>query len=256
MKYIYCFTNLINGKKYIGSTIQKPQRRYKQHLYHAFHENDSKYNYPLYCAIRKYGIENFSFEIIKEFDGEYQDLLELEKSFIIKYNSVCPNGYNQTTNTAHPINDPNTYKKVSETKRENANRVILLDKNQEEILGIYRSIIDCAEATGLDERKLAACCRGERLTTNNTVCYWLDDNDDLIIPEYIRDSYKGEKGTTQIQSTSRRVAKIDLNTGKELCIYDTIALAARENNCDSSGISKVCKGIRNKAKGFGWKYVE
>ena len=38
-------------------------------------------------------------------------------------------------------------------------------------------------------------------------------------------------------------------------VYDTIALAARENNCDASGISKVCRGLRNKAKGYGWKYV-
>ena len=28
MNYIYCFTNLINQKKYIGSTINKPNIRY------------------------------------------------------------------------------------------------------------------------------------------------------------------------------------------------------------------------------------
>ena len=37
--------------------------------------------------------------------------------------------------------------------------------------------------------------------------------------------------------------------------YETLALAARENNCDSSGISKVCKGKRNNCGGFKWKYV-
>ena len=51
------------------------------------------------------------------------------------------------------------------------------------------------------------------------------------------------------------MAKIDLNTNEELATYDTIALAARENQCDASAISKVCKGLRNKVKGFGWKYV-
>lgn len=256
MGYIYSFINLINQKRYIGSTIQDPQRRYKQHIYHAFHEKDSKYNYPLYCAIRKYSLENFSFEILLEFDGDYQELLNLEKQLIVKYNTICPFGYNQTTDTTHPINDPNTYKKISETKRNKSNQVIVLSKDQENILGIYRSIADCAEITGLNEKKIAACCRGERLTTNDVVCYWLDNNDDLIIPQYKRDCYKGKEGTTQIQSSSRRVAKVDLETGKELFIYDTIALAARENNCDASAISKVCRGIRNKAKGFGWKYVE
>lgn len=255
ISYIYCFTNLINNKKYIGSTIQNPQRRYKQHLYLASQKDNDKFNYPLYCAIRKYGIENFSFDILTEFTGNYQELLNLEKELIIKNNTVCPFGYNQTSDTTHPLNDLNTYKKISEVKREQAKKVIIFDINQEKILGIYRSIIDCAEATGLDERKIAACCRGERRTTGNVICYWLDNNNDLIIPEYKRDNYKGKKGTTQIQSSSRAVAKIDLITGEEICRYDTIALAARENSCDPSGIAKVCKRIRNKVKGFGWKYV-
>ena len=78
----------------------------------------------------------------------------------------------------------------------------------------------------------------------------------IIIPEYLRDEYKGEKGTTQIQSSSRKVAKIDLQSNQILEIYDTIALAARENNCDNSAISKVCRGLRNTCGGYKWKYIE
>ena len=255
MSYIYCFTNLINNKKYIGSTTQHYDIRYKQHLYNAKHENSNRYMYPLYCAIRKYGIENFSFEILEEYNGSYQELLKLESNYITNLNTIAPNGYNQTADTQHPSVDSSIAKKVSETKRELANNVIMMDKTSENILGIYRSITDCAEATGLDERKIAACCRGERLTTGEKTFYWLDDDDNLVIPEYKRDPYKGEKGTTQIQATSKKVAKLDLATNEILAIYDTIALAARENECDASAISKVCRGIRNKVKGYGWKYV-
>lgn len=84
----------------------------------------------------------------------------------------------------------------------------------------------------------------------------MDENDELIIPEYHRDLYKGEKGTTQIQSKSRKIAKLDLKTGQIIETYPTIALAARENNCDSSAISKVCKKVRNQCGGFGWKYID
>ena len=81
-------------------------------------------------------------------------------------------------------------------------------------------------------------------------------NKDIIIPEYHRDLYKGEKGTTQIQSSSKKVAKINIETNEIIEIYDTIALAARENGCDNSGISKVCQGLRNKCGGFKWQYIE
>ena len=52
------------------------------------------------------------------------------------------------------------------------------------------------------------------------------------------------------------MAKIDATTNKIIKIYDTIALATRENNCDNSGISKVCRGLRNKCGSFKWQYID
>ena len=253
MNTIYCFTNLINNKKYIGSTIQEPSVRYNQHLYNATHENTHQYDYPLYQAIRKYGLRNFTFKILYQIDCSEEKIREIEQQYIIKYNTLSPNGYNQTLDTKHPINNEEAYQKMSETKRENSKEVVEVDKNNN-ILQKWRSIIDCAEDTKLDERKIAAVCRGERKTTGNRIFYWIENNE-IIIPEYKRDIYKGKKGTTQIQSSSRKVAKINENNDI-LEIYDTIALAARENNCDPSGISKVCKNIRKKCGGFQWCYID
>lgn len=58
--------------------------------------------------------------------------------------TLCPNGYNQTINTMHPLNDPATYKKIRETKREGGKRVALLDEKNN-IIKKWRSIADCAE---------------------------------------------------------------------------------------------------------------
>lgn len=54
---------------------------------------------------------------------------EIEHQYLIKNNVLVPNGYNQTLDTHHPRNDPETYKKMSETKRNNAKRVAEIDKN-------------------------------------------------------------------------------------------------------------------------------
>lgn len=257
MNFIYCFTNLINQKKYIGSSCSiNPQRRYSQHLYHVNHPDSSKGQYPLYCAIRKYGLENFSYTILEYLPDDMDEytVREKEKEYLIKYNVLVPNGYNQTLDTQHPRNDPNTYKKISETKRNNAKEVAEIDKNNK-VIKIWRCIADCAEQENLSERHIAACCRGERLSTSNRYFCWINENNELLIPTYQRDPYKGKPGTTQIQISNRKVAKLDDNN-IILDIYDTLALAARENNCDSSGISKVCRGKRNKCGGFKWKYVE
>lgn len=64
--YIYCYTNLINNKKYVGQT-NNLERRKKQHIQdsiHCFKGREVSYNLPFHAAIRKYGIENFDFEIL------------------------------------------------------------------------------------------------------------------------------------------------------------------------------------------------
>lgn len=256
IKTVYRFKNLINGKEYYGSTVNNPEIRYKQHMYHATHPADSKYNYPLYCAIRKYGIENFTFDIIEQKECSEEEIRFIEQQYIIMNNTIAPNGYNQTSDTIHPPHSDIIDQKVSETKREKAKEVIEIDINNN-ILQRWRSIIDCAENTGLDQKKIAAVCRGERKTTSNRIFRWLNkDTDEIEIPQYSRDPYKGKEGTTQIQSSSKKVAKIDLKTNQIIKIYDTIALAARENNCDPSAISKVCRKVRNKCGNFGWKFID
>jgi hypothetical protein len=64
---------------------------------------------PLYCDIRKYGVENFSFEIIELCDKDSLD--KKEREYIIQYQSlVSQNGYNideggQKGRNYHPESD-------------------------------------------------------------------------------------------------------------------------------------------------------
>lgn len=89
---IYKITNQVNGKVYIGQSVDI-QRRWKEHRIRPFNSNSEQYNCPLYRSIRKYGIENFNFIVLEE--CSINDLNEKEQFYIKKYNSINRDyGYN------------------------------------------------------------------------------------------------------------------------------------------------------------------
>jgi group I intron endonuclease len=59
---IYLITNNINGKQYVGQTSQSFDKRWKRHLKPFRHRRNSY----LYNAICKYGVNNFSKDILVE----------------------------------------------------------------------------------------------------------------------------------------------------------------------------------------------
>lgn len=90
--YIYKIENKINKKKYIGQTVRSVKTRFREHI-------NAKDDYPIHLALRKYGKENFSFDIIEEIEIESEDELykalnKLETKYIQEYKSLAPNGYN------------------------------------------------------------------------------------------------------------------------------------------------------------------
>lgn len=88
---IYLLTNKINGKKYVGQTINKPELRWYFHIYAATRKVDS----PLARAIKKYGCHNFTAEVIHT--CEQAELDKAEQRFIYDYDCMTPAGYNLTS---------------------------------------------------------------------------------------------------------------------------------------------------------------
>ena len=83
---IYKITNKINGKSYIGQSIHCG-RRLDEHC---------KGNQLIDEIIQLEGVENFTFEILKEVLKE--ELSYWEDYFIIKYQTFFPKGYNKKWN--------------------------------------------------------------------------------------------------------------------------------------------------------------
>lgn len=81
--YIYLTTCLVNGKKYVGQSIN--------------HRNKNTYlgsGIAFKCALRKYGKDNFKKTILVDNVSCLNELNKLEREFIRKYDCIIPNGYN------------------------------------------------------------------------------------------------------------------------------------------------------------------
>lgn len=92
---IYCYTNEVNGKKYIGQSVNI-EGRHKAHKNNANCKTCNEYYTPFSQAIRKYGFDKFHFQILAT-DIENKEILNLLESYYIDlYNSKIPRGYNQT----------------------------------------------------------------------------------------------------------------------------------------------------------------
>ena len=111
MGSIYLIRNNVNGKSYVGKTVRDAE---KTRIY--MHLNGYGGAKLLARAIKKYGKENFSWEIIH--DGILPNLLDsLEIETIEKYNTMSPNGYNLTTGGEGAIPSPETRRKISEANK-------------------------------------------------------------------------------------------------------------------------------------------
>lgn len=94
MYKIYLITNLINDKVYVGQTKTVGDRRWKEHLWSAKRGDD----HPLYRAIRKHGVDNFTYVVLAEHltkeeanEGERFWINSLSAS-IRQYGYVCSEG--------------------------------------------------------------------------------------------------------------------------------------------------------------------
>jgi group I intron endonuclease len=110
--YIYKITNTLNKKPYFGQTRQPPNRRWYQHKHAA--KNDGKM--ILYNAIRHYGVENFTFEVICECKT-LEELNAKEIEYIAMNNSLAPNGYNAGKGGDNYEKTPETRAKLSASNK-------------------------------------------------------------------------------------------------------------------------------------------
>lgn len=257
MAYIYKIQNLLNGKVYIGKTeYNNPLKRFNEHLQQRFATPER----PLYRAMNKYGVDNFSFEVIEETNSPD----EREIFWIEHYNSYSGDGYNATRggegtrilNYEEIIKDFLELNNISKVaKKHNCqwisvanilkNSGIQKEKKQKEkskqikninhqkIVNDYLEIRNASEVARQNDCHIDSVFR--------------------ILKENGIERDSAEKVTKKV--LSKKVEQYSLD-GKLLNEFDSILDAAiflgkKEKR---NHISAVCNGKRKTAYGFVWKF--
>jgi group I intron endonuclease len=111
MHFIYIIKNIINGKLYVGQT-DNPFGRWSRHKY-----NSTRYKYPIYLAMQKYGIDKFQFVPIENFTT--QEEVDIAEIFWINLLETRNNkfGYNIKEGGSHGKHSEESKKKMSVIKR-------------------------------------------------------------------------------------------------------------------------------------------
>ncbi len=91
MGCVYLVRNTVNGKGYVGKSINCMQARKKSHKYDVLHGSQ----WAFHCAIRKYNWDAFEWSILEE-DDDDEFLCFMEQRWIKQLGTKVPNGYNMT----------------------------------------------------------------------------------------------------------------------------------------------------------------
>ena len=106
---LYILTNRVNGKQYVGKDSRLPYR-VKQHL-----SGKDPTCRRVHNAIKKYGNENFSVEIIQYPNISHEALNAVERWKIRQLHTRSPGGYNLTDGGDSGKYSKETRQKISES---------------------------------------------------------------------------------------------------------------------------------------------
>jgi group I intron endonuclease len=279
---IYCITNNINGKKYIGQSVNIKNRwQQEKHL--------SGINKHLESAFQKYGLENFSFEVLEE--CQEKELNAKEVDYIKKFNSTNREmGYNQTTGGEHfkvinktPMSEE-TRRKISESKKgqkfseTHKNNLSKSWKKENHVSPeISKKISESSKGRKMSistRRKISESNKGKKRTAeqnlNNSLRRKGKTYEELFGEEMAKKLKKEQSerlsGKTLEEVWGEEKArmakeKMSLNSKKRKIkcsngeIYNSIKEAAEKTKNISSNIVAVCKGRQKTSRGLIYEYV-
>ena len=223
---IYKATNLINGKMYIGKTYNFEKRK-REHLYDIDNE------LPFHRALKKYGVENFKWEIIDKAVSD-KEIKEKEIYWIKKLNTCIHSkdsqGYNITIGGEGGVSWNS--------------RPIVQYSLEGKRLNEYESCTSASVATGVDRRSILDCAYGEYLTAGKFIWKFKDDCNHPQIQPILpnrNDRFKA-------------VVQLDLD-GFLINTFESVKSASEQTKTRRTCLSNCLIGKISTANGFQWIYA-
>ena len=281
MGYIYKITNTVNNKKYIGKTKYTVKSRYRRHCYEA---KRNVIEYPLYSAMRKYGIDKFIVETIEEINND--DLLnEREKYWIQYYDTYIKHGkgYNCTLggegNTTIDLNkiyelwdlglSVQEISNITEHNRSNIRKILQSYNNYSVEVALNRGRVYQTRAlfNPVDQYDIYGnyiqTFISEKEASQITGISYKSLNQAIIGKSKTAGGFQWKKhdddnqlSTVQNLYCNKSIYQIDKNTNQIIATYKNAAEASRATNISSICIRNVCHNKSQTAGGYIWKYVE
>lgn len=288
----YLIKNKINNKRYVGITEITLSKRLKEHYYKYKREDTVFYKAIRKYGIDSFELEWF-FDYSNQINSR-EELEEIETYFIeyyktwvyfdnslgynVKYSmrgssgGVNPKGVVQYS--IDNLKKINEFKSISDASRntetpisaisrccsgigKSANgfvwkyqgeqpkkyfkdlgkKVFQYDQKTLELISEYSSAIEAEKLTGLSRKNISQCCNNDIKSCGGFV--WC---------------FEGDHPTKPINNRKVKIIQLDKVTLKKLKLFESIADASKDVKVDSSSITKCCRGKKNSAGGFKWKY--
>ena len=212
---VYCHTNRINGKKYIGITKNSLQKRWRD-------GQGYKGSTKFYYAILKYGWENFDHELL------YENLTEKQAKDkeveLIKKLDTQKNGYN-TSSGGDEVYD---------------HSIPIIQYDLEgNIVKLWDSASQVEAELGYQKSTIRRCALGKFKTAYGYI--WKEKNDNLILEDHFF-----PKHINKVDMYDKQ--------GNLLTVYDNPTDASIDNKIRINHICACCRGELHTYKGYIWRW--
>lgn len=226
---IYKVTNLVNGKVYIGQTRRTLEQRRKEH------EKSSKVQYLFQRALKKYGKESFSWEVIDTAD-DHDELNMKEANWISRFQSYKTKGYNMTMGGDGVI----TFRPI-----------LMFDEN-DLYIGQYRisELVDM----GFDASRVYRVCKSEALRNKGMQFLYADEY--LTLEEQRRELAERRKRFDDWKKNKEREVSQYTMDGNLIGRHPSVISAGTANDVSRKAVLDCIRGNQSNLNGSIYLYSD